>query len=199
MAKTGNIVRGQRWLPNDDVVQAAVDGEGRAWLATARGIGCLERKPMTLAEKAEIYESEIERYIKRTPFGYVAEAPLRMPADKSSANPNDSDNDGLWTAMYGAGECFAYGATRTRKPNTRAKQAFEALRFLQKVTQGCPHAPPKGYVARTIRPIDWPDPNVGRLEGDRQDAAAGQILESLRAALAQERRRQMVLEIGHQQ
>jgi hypothetical protein len=43
------------------------------------------------------------------------------------------------------------------------------LRFLQKVTQGGEHSPPKGYVARTIRPVDWPDPNVGRLERDRED------------------------------
>jgi hypothetical protein len=71
--------------------------------------------------------------------------------------------------MYGAGECFAYGATKSPEAKKRAKQAFEALRFLQKVTQGGEHSPPKGYVARTIRPIDWPDPNAGRLERDRED------------------------------
>ena len=47
--------------------------------------------------------------------------------------------------------------------------AFEALRFLQQVTQGGEHVPPKGYIARTIRPIDWPDPNLGRLERDREE------------------------------
>ena len=161
--------QGPRWLPQDDVTQAAVDAQGSAWFATAAGIGCLERRPMALAEKAEFYEQEIERYIKRTPFGFVAEAPLRKAADKTTANPQDSDNDGLWTAMYGAGEAFAYGATKNPKAKDRARKAFEALRFLQKVTQDCDHAPPKGYVARTIRPIDWPDPNVGRVEGDRQE------------------------------
>ena len=161
--------QGPGWLPHDDVAQAAVDAQGKAWFATAAGIGCIERRPMTLAGKAEFYEDEIERYIKRTPFGYVAEAPLRRPGDKSSADPQDSDNDGLWTAMYGAGECFDYGATRDPKAKERAKKAFEALRFLQKVTQGCAHAPPKGYIARTIRPVDWPDPNIGRLEADRQE------------------------------
>jgi len=160
--------QGPRWLPNDDVAQAAVDAQGNAWFATAAGIGCIERRPMTLAEKAEFYEGEIERYIKRTPYGYVAEAPLIKPGDKTSAHPQDDDNDGLWTSMYGAGECFAYAATKDAKAKERAKNAFEALRFLQKVTQGCEHAPPKGYIARTIRPVDWPDPNVGRLESDRQ-------------------------------
>jgi hypothetical protein len=42
------------------------------------------------------------------------------------------------------------------------------LRFLQKVTQGGAHSPPKGYIARTIRPVAWPDPNEGRLEQDKQ-------------------------------
>ncbi|HEV7926907.1 MAG TPA: hypothetical protein VGR14_16235 [Verrucomicrobiae bacterium] len=161
--------QGPRWLPNDDVAQAAADAQGNAWFATTAGIGCIERRPMTLAEKAEFYEGEIERYIKRTPFGYVAAAPLSKPGDKTSAHPQDDDNDGLWTSMYGAGECFAYAATKDPKAKERAKHAFEALRFLQKVTQGCEHAPPKGYIARTIRPVDWPDPNIGRIESDRQE------------------------------
>ena len=159
--------QGRGWLPHDDVAQAAVDAQGNAWFATAGGVGCIERQAMTLEQKAEFYEDEITRYVKRTPYGYVAEAPLRRAGDKSSADPQDSDNDGLWTAMYGAGECFAYGATKDAKAKVRAKEAFEALRFLQKVTQGCEHAPPKGYIARTIRPTDWPDPNIGRLESDR--------------------------------
>ncbi len=162
--------QGPRWLPHDDVRAVAVDTANRAWLATAGGLGVLERKPMALAEKAEFYEDEIARYVKRTPFGYTAEAPLRKPADKSTAAPDDSDNDGLWTAMYGAGECFAYGATRDPRARARATQVFEALRFLQKVTQGGPHAPPKGYIARTIRPAEWPDPNEGRVERDREEA-----------------------------
>jgi hypothetical protein len=161
--------QGPLWLPNDDIAQVGLDAKGGTWFATAAGVGCIERRPMTLAAKAEFYEQEIERYIKRTPYGYVAEAPLRKVADKSTADPQDSDNDGLWTSMYGAGECFAYGATKDPQAKERAKKAFEALRFLQKVTQGCEHAPPKGYVARSIRPIDWPDPNVGRLEGDRAE------------------------------
>jgi hypothetical protein len=161
--------QGPCWLPHDDVAQAAVDAQGNAWFATAAGIGCIERRPMTLADKAEFYEQEIERYIKRTPYGYVAEAVLRRAGDKSSAEPPDDDNDGLWTSMYGAGECFAYAATSDPKAKDRAKKAFEALRFLQKVTQDGAHVPPKGYIARTIRPSDWPDPNIGRLERDRQE------------------------------
>lgn len=158
--------QGPRWLPNDEVTQIKVDSEGTAWFATSGGVGRNRRNPMTLSGKAEFYEREIEQYVKRTPYGYVAEAHLRTVADKSSANPGDSDNDGLWTAMYGAGEVFSYAATGDPKAKDRAQKAFDALRFLQKVTQGGSHTPPHGYIARTIRPIDWPDPNLGRLERD---------------------------------
>lgn len=160
--------QGPRWLPHDAVRQVAADGAGGAWLATAGGLGRIRRQAMTLAEKAAYYEDEIERYVKRTPFGYVAEAPLRIPGDRSTAQPEDSDNDGLWTAMYGAGECLAFAATGNAEARNRARQAFEALRFLQKVTQGGPHSPPKGFVARTIRSTEGADPNLGRLESDRR-------------------------------
>jgi hypothetical protein len=167
--------QGKRWLPNDEVTQIAVEAGGNAWFATAGGIGLIERRPMTLAAKADFYEDEIQKYVKRTPFGFVAEAALRKPGDRTSADPQDSDNDGLWTAMYGAGECFAYAATKNPQAKERAKKAFEALRFLQKVTQGGNPSPPKGYIARTIRPTEGPDPNAGRLEQDRRAHETDQL------------------------
>ena len=161
--------QGPRWLPDDEVRQVVVDAAGDAWFATPGGIGVIGRRTMTLAAKADLYEAEIERHVKRTEFGYVAEAPLRTPGDKTSAELVDSDNDGLWTAMYGAGECFAVGATGDAKSKARAKQAFEALRFLQKVTQGGTPAAPKGFVARSVRSTSLPDPNEGQPAADRAE------------------------------
>lgn len=168
--------QGKAWLPGDDVRAMAVADSGTAWFVTPAGLGSIARKPMTLSEKAAFYEDEIERYIKRTPFGYTSEVGLGAPGDRSKVSFSDSDNDGLWTGMYGAGECFAFAATKKPEFRDRAKQAFEALRFLQKVTQGGPHSPPKGFVARTIRPVDWPDPNQGRFEADRREQENGDRL-----------------------
>jgi hypothetical protein len=160
--------QGLLWLPNDDVRAIYVDSANTAWFATAAGIGCIERQPMTLQKKAEFYEEEIERFIKRTQFGYVATAHLPAPGEKKEVTHVDSDNDGLWTAMYGASQCYAYAVTKNSIAKERATLAFEALRFLQKVTQGTEHSPPLGYVARTILPTTDPDPNVGRLARDEQ-------------------------------
>ena len=160
--------QGKRWLPNDDVRSIHVDAKNQAWVATAGGAGCIVRRPMTLAAKARNYEQEIEHYIKRTPYGYVNASRLASPGDKRQIQHQDSDNDGLWTAMYGASQCFAYAVTRSDAARKRAHQAFEALRFLQTVTQGGEHSPPLGYVARTVVPTNGRDPNRGRLEHDRQ-------------------------------
>lgn len=151
--------QGRRWLPDDHVRAIAVNANGDAWLATAKGVGVIERRPMTLKEKAKFYEDEIDKYHRRTPYGYVIEASLKTPGDKSTAVTGDSDNDGLWTSMYGAGECFAYAATKDPEAKKRAKAAFEALRFLQEVTQGGSNPAPKGFVARSILPTDGPNPN----------------------------------------
>jgi len=168
--------QGKRWLPNDDIRDLAVDTSGNVWVATSDGVGVIRKTPMTFSEKAEFYEKEIEQYIKRTPFGYVSEVSLSSPGDKSEIHYHDSDNDGLWTAMYGAGECFAFAATGNPQARRRAREAFKALQFLQTVTQSGSHPAPKGYVARTILSTSLRDPNIGRLEHDIRSRDEGDAL-----------------------
>ena len=138
----------------------AVGPDGAAWFATAKGLGVIRPQQTTLAEKAAFFEDEIDTYHRRTPYEYVLEVSLAQPGDKSQWTQHDSDNDGLWTSMYGAGECFAYGATKDANAKARATKAFEALHFLGEVTQGGAHPAPQGFVARSILPTSGPDPNV---------------------------------------
>lgn len=168
--------QGRRWLIDDDVRAIAVSANGDAWFATSKGVSVIERRPMTLAEKAKWYEDEIDRYHRRTPYGYVLEVSLAGPGDKTEVTQHDSDNDGLWTSMYGAGECFAYGATKDPKAKERAKKAFNALKFLGEVTQGGTNPAPPGFVARTILPTSGPNPNEGRVEADRREQQEGDKL-----------------------
>lgn len=151
--------QGKRWLPHDEVNDLAVTADGDVWLATNGGVGLIQRVPMTLAEKAAYYEEEIEKYIKRTRYGYVSEARLERAGDKVSARPEDSDNDGLWTSMYGVGESFAYAVTGDPQAKGRAREVFEALRFLGTVTQGGQVRQQPGFIARTVVPTSEPDPN----------------------------------------
>lgn len=163
--------QGKRWLP-DDLINDAVSFENQTWFATANGVGVIENVPITLAQKAEHYEQEIEQYIKRTEYGYLSEVGLKNPEDKSEIMYHDSDNDGLWTSMYGAGECYAYSATKSPEAKRRAQQAFKALRFLSTVTQGGEVEMQPGYVARTIVSTSEPNPNERSsytLEGQKRN------------------------------
>ena len=167
---------GQRWVPNDVVNGIAVSPEGNAWIATPAGLSLIERRPMTLAEKATFYENQIDALHRRTPWEYVLEVSVAKPGTTNQFTQSDSDNDGLWTSMYGAGECFGYGATKDPLAKKRAQKAFEALRWLGQVTQGGEHSPPPGYVARTILPTSGRDPNIGRLEHDKREKATSDSL-----------------------
>ncbi|MFN7923429.1 MAG: hypothetical protein U0Q16_25225 [Bryobacteraceae bacterium] len=152
--------QGLRWLPDDNVRAIAVAFDGTAWFATAKGVGRIERRPMQLSEKARLYEDAIDARHRRTPFEYVHSVELAAPGDLSQFRQTDSDNDGLWTSMYGAGECYAYAATKDPLARRRAVKAFEALRFLSQVTQSGEHPAPPGFPARAILPTSGPDPNV---------------------------------------
>src|SRR5690606_3033674 len=143
-----------------------------AWIATAGGISHIYFKPMTLWDKAQYYEEMIDKYQRRTEYGYVLEVHVDKPGTTEGVQQGDSDNDGLWTSMYGAGECFAYAATKDPEAKRRAKQAFEALRFLQVAPEGSEHAPPSGFVARTVVPTTEPDPNLRdsyTMEGQKRE------------------------------
>ena len=143
----------QRWLPDDAVRAIAVDASGSAWVATSKGISCLARVPMTLAKKADAFESIIDERHKR--MGFVLRATLRKPGDVTDTWINHSDNDGLYTSMYGASQAFRYGATKDPAAKERAKEAFKACKLLFDVT-GIP-----GFPARSVIPADWdPDPNI---------------------------------------
>lgn len=159
--------QGLRWLPDDAVAGIAVTASGDTWLTTAKGISVIERRPMTLPEKAKFFEDEIDKRHRRTPYEYVLGVALKRPGDTSDWTQHDSDNDGLWTSMYGAGECYAYAVTGSGIAKSRAKRAFEALRFLRVVTQGGDHPAPPGFVARTILPASGPDPNVAHYTAEK--------------------------------
>ena len=152
----------RRWLLSDDVRDIAFDSEGTAWIATGAGVSAIKRRSMTLAEKADHFlEVCLARHVREP--GLVEKCSLRVPGDTSTWTPRDDDNDGQYTAMYLAMESFRYAVTRSPQAKANAKKAFEALRFLQTVTET------PGFVARTVIPRSWTkmaDPN--RKISDRQ-------------------------------
>jgi len=151
--------QGRRWLLDNRVRDIAVDADGSAWIATPAGVSCIAYKRTTLADKARVFEQEIERYHRRTSYGYVAPAVLETPGDKSTAKPVFTDNDGHYTGMYLAAVSLGYAATGDERLRRDAAKAFRALAFLSEVTQGGTHPAPKGFIARAVVPTSEFDPN----------------------------------------
>ncbi|MER3472802.1 MAG: regulator [Armatimonadota bacterium] len=153
--KSWSLRHSLRWLPDDDVRDVAFDADGTAWVATAGGVSAIRRHRMTLAEKAEHYLSIcLARHVREP--GLVEKCLLQTPGDVSTWKPRDDDNDGEYTSIYLAMECFRYAVTRDPSARANARKAFEALQFLQAVTGT------QGFVARTVIPSNWQplnDPN----------------------------------------
>lgn len=152
--------QGRRWLVDNHVEEIVIDESGDAWIATSQGVSRIQHRKMTLSEKALFYEDEIEKYHRRTIFGYVNPATLSVPGDKSTATPRFSDNDGFNTGLYLGAMSFAYASTGESKYREHAHDAFRALAFLSEVTQGGPYGGPEGLIARNVVPATEPDPGA---------------------------------------
>jgi len=139
---------GRRWLPDNYINDISVQKDGTAWFATKKGAGSISPLPMTLGKKAEHFTKQVEdRHVRD---GFIACCRLEKHYDTSTAKSDISDNDGLYTAMYGAAQAFRYAVTGDPNAKELAKRSFLACKRLVDITHET------GFPARVIIPIDWP-------------------------------------------
>jgi hypothetical protein len=105
---------------------------------------------VTLEEKAELYTDQVESRHNR--MGFIAQNSLKIRYDADSWEPAISDNDGMYTAMYGAAQAFRFAVTGSPEAKKLAKRSFDACKWLVDITHE------KGFPARVIIPADWPEP-----------------------------------------
>jgi hypothetical protein len=137
---------GRRWLPDDRVNDIVFAADGGAWIATNAGVVHLARKEMSLERKALIFDDAMQARHNRD--GFIAESPLGTPGDVSSYYLSDDDNDGQWTEMYLAAECFRYASTGDPAALANARKSLDAMLLLLTVS------PAKGFPARSVLPPD---------------------------------------------
>ena len=140
----------RRWLPDDHVNDIVVDKNGTAWIATNKGVGEIKRVLMTLEEKAQYFTQQVEARHDR--MGFICNNELSVQFDVNSWKPAIADNDGLYTAEYGAAQAFRYAVTRDLEAKKLAERSFKACKWLVDIT-GVP-----GFPARVIIPVNWPEP-----------------------------------------
>ncbi|SHF10552.1 hypothetical protein SAMN03080594_102618 [Arenibacter palladensis] len=118
----------KRWLVDDQVVDLAEGPDGIVLVLTQKGMSKINFAPMTLAQKAEYFQ-EIQR-LRHIRYGFTTDLSMRTPGDLSTGYFHDTDNDGLWTSMYLAGELFRYAVTKSEDAKQNAYEAFEAMERL---------------------------------------------------------------------
>ena len=174
---TWEFRHGKRWLVDNHVNDIAVAEDGTAWIATRGGVSRIGFRPMSLGDKAKFYESEIDKYHRRTTLGYVGPAKLSTPGDKETAVAYASDNDGFFNGLFLGAMSLAYAANGDHSYKVQATRTFEALAFLSEVTQGGTHPGPPGLIARAVLPTNGPNPNERDTpERDRRRKAEGDAL-----------------------
>lgn len=105
---------------SENVLAIFPDGEKGIWTAMKDGYTHIELKEIDGTDKAAIMSENSQKYVARR--GMVSNSYF----NGERWVPSESDNDGLWTAMYGAGELMRYAVLRD-DPTATAEE-IEAAR-----------------------------------------------------------------------
>ena len=101
------------------VLAIFADGENGIWTVMEEGYSHIEMLDIDGTEKAEILNEQTWEYVARR--GMVSNAYFI----DGEWEPEESDNDGLWTSMYAGGELMRYAVLKD-DPNATPEQIEEA-------------------------------------------------------------------------
>jgi len=132
----------QPWLQNDNVIDIAAGPEHRVLILSSEGLSIIHFEKTTLAQKAKHFDRLTrQRHIR---YGFNSAFTMSKPGDISTGTLIDQDNDGLWTAMYLAGELFRYAVTKSEEALQNCYESFEAMERLESIN------PLEGFPARSF-------------------------------------------------
>jgi len=118
----------KRWMPSDVVLDIAKGPANSVLVLTDKGLGKICRKEMTLYDKAMFYDKQVRnRHIRN---GFNATVVGLTDGDITTGYMSTSDNDGLWTTMYLAGEVFRYSVTKSEEVLQNIRESLDALERL---------------------------------------------------------------------
>src|SRR5215212_10043488 len=142
-----------RWPNTDFTVIAVGFDDNSIWIETPKGFSRIEYKPMTLADKSKVFVERIQKRHNR--WGQTSDSHLRVAGDLSTNQMVSSDNDGLWTSIYVAAECFRYKVTGAADARDNARRGMQAILRLEAIT-GIPGFPARSFikVGEDVQPGD---------------------------------------------
>jgi hypothetical protein len=132
----------ERWLPSDNILDITGGPENSVLLLTGKGLAKICFKEMTLHDKAMFFEKQVrDRHIRH---GFNASVTGIENGDFTTGRLEDSDNDGLWTSMYLAGQAFRYAVTGEEEALQNIRESLDAMERLYTVN------PVPGFPARSF-------------------------------------------------
>jgi hypothetical protein len=132
----------KRWLPDDSVIDISKGPDNSVLVLCQTGLSIIHFEPMTLQQKAEHFDKLTrQRHIRH---GLNSGLTMFSPGEFSTGTLTDNDNDGLWTAMYLAGELFRYAVTESQEALQNCYESFEAMERLSTVD------PIEGFPSRSF-------------------------------------------------
>lgn len=135
----------KRWIPSDTVISIAKGPENSVLILTNSGVGKICFEEMTLYDKAMFFEKQVrERHIRT---GFNATVSSMVKGDVTTGSMEDSDNDGLWTSMYLAGETFRYAVTKSDEALQNVGESLDAMERLYTIN-GIPGFPSRSFERR---------------------------------------------------
>lgn len=132
----------KRWLVDDEVMDISEGPNGSVLVLSRSGLSIIHFEMMTLQKKAEHFDQLTRRRHMR--HGLNCTFAMSIPGDLSTGTLMDSDNDGLWTAMYLAGELFRYAVTKSEDALQNCYESFEAMERLYSIN------PLEGFPSRSF-------------------------------------------------
>ena len=167
----------KRWIPSDVVLDIAKGPENSILVLTDKGLGKICRKEITLYDKAMFYDKQVRnRHIRN---GFNATVVGMTDGDITTGYMSTSDNDGLWTTMYLAGEVFRYSVTKSEEALQNIRESLDALERLYTINP-IPGFPSRSFERRGYKYHDkkWrraDDPEWDWKSTTSSDEAIGHI------------------------
>ncbi|NQU55568.1 MAG: hypothetical protein HQ522_23870 [Bacteroidetes bacterium] len=172
-----NYYASKRWIPSDKVIDIAKGPENSVLILTDKGLGQIFTKEMTLYDKAMFYDKQVRnRHIRH---GFNAGIISMIDGDVTTGSMRTSDNDGLWTTMYLAGEVFRYSVTKSEEALQNIRESLDGLERLYTINH-IPGFPSRSFERRGYKYHDRPwrraeDPEWDWKSTTSSDEAIGHI------------------------
>lgn len=103
----------ERYLPSGTIGYIESDNNNGLWVVSENGVTHIRMETLSYQQKAIQMSDASQEYVSRR--GMVSKA-TRNSSGANGWRPGETDNDGLWTSMYGVGEIYRYA---------ELKKAFE--------------------------------------------------------------------------